>query len=46
MYSKIKPVVLKSGINKMLMVDKIHSIYGLLQKPILGPFVEVRKIME
>ena len=30
----------------MLMVDKIHGIYGLLHKSILGAFVEVRKIME
>ena len=30
----------------MLMVDKIIGIYGLLQKSILGVFVEVRKIME
>ena len=44
MYCQIKPVV--SGINIMLMVDKIHGIYGLLQKSILGAFVEVRKIME
>jgi hypothetical protein len=46
MYSQIKPVVLKSGINIMLMVDKIHDIYGLLQKSILGAFFEIRKIME
>jgi len=46
LFSQIKPVVLKSEINIMLMVDKIIGIYGLLQQSILGVFVEVRKIME
>jgi hypothetical protein len=32
------------GLNKC--TSKIHGIYGLWQKSIVGAFVEVRKIME